>query len=102
LQVRVPDCKGHSIGDDGKVYIPNHPNFTEAGQERNIEIGLLVKSCVLAEKVECFFRTLVDSGYFGQGLLIMERAAGCRRVLSAFCHNSPAYPRAVQTWEGTT
>ena len=37
-------------------------NFTEAAQERNIEVGLLIHSCSLAERIERHFATLVSEG----------------------------------------
>jgi len=43
-------------------------NFTEAAQERNIEVGLLIQSRALAERVRRFFDALVDSGYFGRAI----------------------------------
>jgi phosphatidylserine/phosphatidylglycerophosphate/cardiolipin synthase-like enzyme len=41
-------------------------NFTEAAHERNIEIGLLVHSSLLAEKVSNFFASLVERGSLKQ------------------------------------
>jgi hypothetical protein len=38
-------------------------NFTEAGQEHNIEVGLLLRSRVLANRLLRSFDTLVENGY---------------------------------------
>ena len=38
-------------------------NFTEAAQERNIEIGLLLNSPVLAGRVSEFFEGLIQTGF---------------------------------------
>ena len=71
-------CCGEQIAQNGKpgslhakcivvdaehVFVSS-ANFTEAAQQRNIEIGLLVTSSVLAERIQRFFGSLVDSGYF--------------------------------------
>ncbi|TVS20812.1 MAG: phospholipase, partial [Planctomycetaceae bacterium] len=37
-------------------------NFTEAGQERNIEVGLKIESQWLAKQITTHFRHLVDYG----------------------------------------
>ena len=44
---------------DGKAVFISSANFTEAAQERNIEVGLLVKSCRLAEQLVLHFDTLL-------------------------------------------
>jgi phosphatidylserine/phosphatidylglycerophosphate/cardiolipin synthase-like enzyme len=49
---------------DGKHVFISSANFTEAAQERNIEVGLLVQSRAVAERVRRFFDALADSGYF--------------------------------------
>ena len=49
---------------DGEHVFVSSANFTEAAQERNIEVGLLVQSRSLAERVCRFFDALADSGYF--------------------------------------
>jgi len=49
---------------DGEHVFVSSANFTEAAQERNIEVGLLVQSPVLAERVCRFFDALLDDGYF--------------------------------------
>jgi phosphatidylserine/phosphatidylglycerophosphate/cardiolipin synthase-like enzyme len=49
---------------DGEHVFVSSANFTEAAQERNIEVGLLVQSRAVAERVCRFFDALLDSGYF--------------------------------------
>ena len=39
-------------------------NFTEAAQERNIEVGLRLQSPAIAERISRFFESLTDSGHF--------------------------------------
>ena len=51
------------VVDVGRLFVSS-ANFTEAAQQRNIEIGLLITSTVLAERIERFFGSLVESGYF--------------------------------------
>ena len=41
-------------------------NFTEAAQERNLEVGLLVHSPALAERVQRHFETLLDAKLLAQ------------------------------------
>jgi phosphatidylserine/phosphatidylglycerophosphate/cardiolipin synthase-like enzyme len=48
---------------DGQVALVTSANFTEAAQERNIEVGLLVHSPVIASQVEEHFRALIRGGY---------------------------------------
>ena len=47
---------------DGKTSFVSSANFTEAAQERNIEVGVLVRSQVLAERLMGFFAALVSTG----------------------------------------
>ena len=47
---------------DGRRLFISSANFTEAAQERNIEIGVVLDSEVLASKVSGFFANLVDTG----------------------------------------
>ena len=54
------------VVDGGAVFVSS-ANFTEAAQERNIEVGLLVRSRRLGEQIVAHFNALV-----GEGLL--ERA----------------------------
>jgi phosphatidylserine/phosphatidylglycerophosphate/cardiolipin synthase-like enzyme len=49
---------------DGEQLFVSSANFTEAAQERNIEVGLLVRSVALADRVCRFFDALLDVGYF--------------------------------------
>ncbi|MHC4404131.1 MAG: DISARM system phospholipase D-like protein DrmC [Planctomycetota bacterium] len=46
---------------DNEAVFVSSANFTEAAQERNIEIGLLVRSRGLAEQVATHFDALVDA-----------------------------------------
>jgi phosphatidylserine/phosphatidylglycerophosphate/cardiolipin synthase-like enzyme len=47
---------------DGEAVFISSANFTEAAQERNIEMGLLVRSRWLAERVARYFETLLSAG----------------------------------------
>lgn len=47
---------------DGEAVFVSSANFTEAAQERNIEMGLLVRSPWLAERVTRHFETLLAAG----------------------------------------
>jgi len=53
---------------DGAHVFVSSANFTEAAQERNIEVGLLIQSRALAERVRRFFDALLDSSYFGRAI----------------------------------
>ena len=53
--------------DDKQVFVSS-ANFTEAGQDRNIEVGLLVRSAVLSERLNRFFESLVDNHYFRRAI----------------------------------
>jgi phosphatidylserine/phosphatidylglycerophosphate/cardiolipin synthase-like enzyme len=53
--------------DDQQVFVSS-ANFTEAGQDRNIEVGLLVRSPVLSERLSRFFESLVDNNYFRRAI----------------------------------
>ena len=53
--------------DDQQVFVSS-ANFTEAGQDRNIEVGLLVRSSVLSERLARFFEALVDNHYFQRAI----------------------------------
>ncbi len=39
-------------------------NFTEAAQQKNIEVGLLLRSSVIAERITRFFHSLVEHKRF--------------------------------------
>ena len=43
-------------------------NFTEAAQERNVEVGLLLHSTSIAERLTRFFEALCESGQFHKAL----------------------------------
>jgi phosphatidylserine/phosphatidylglycerophosphate/cardiolipin synthase-like enzyme len=49
---------------DGEHVFVSSANFTEAAQQRNIEVGLLIRSHVVGERVCRFFETLLDHHYF--------------------------------------
>jgi phosphatidylserine/phosphatidylglycerophosphate/cardiolipin synthase-like enzyme len=49
------------IVDAHHVFVSS-ANFTEAAQQRNIEVGLLVRSLRLAKQLTDHFDTLVGSG----------------------------------------
>ena len=46
---------------DGREAFVTSANFTEAAQERNIELGLLVKSPPIAEQIENHFTALIQN-----------------------------------------
>lgn len=50
------------VVDDRELFVSS-ANFTEAAQERNIELGLLLQSSELASQVSNFFDSLVESGH---------------------------------------
>ena len=50
---------------DGKHVFVSSANFTEAAQERNIEVGLLVQSRAVAERVCRFFNALLALSALG-------------------------------------
>ena len=50
------------VVDDRELFVSS-ANFTEAAQERNIELGLLLRSSELASQVSNFFDSLVESGH---------------------------------------
>ena len=47
---------------DGRTAFVSSANFTEAAQERNIEVGVLVRSEVFAERLAAFFAALISTG----------------------------------------
>jgi phosphatidylserine/phosphatidylglycerophosphate/cardiolipin synthase-like enzyme len=53
---------------DAKEVLVTSANFTEAAQRRNIEVGLLVKSEVLAGQVTRFFESLMNSAHCRQAV----------------------------------
>jgi phosphatidylserine/phosphatidylglycerophosphate/cardiolipin synthase-like enzyme len=53
---------------DGQEVFVSSANFTEAAQERNIEIGLRLHSTAIAERLTLFFDAHCDSGQFLRAL----------------------------------
>ena len=51
---------------DGTEALVAFANFTAAAQERNIELGLLVRSPNVAERIEAHFRSLIREGYLAR------------------------------------
>jgi phosphatidylserine/phosphatidylglycerophosphate/cardiolipin synthase-like enzyme len=47
---------------DRKVVFVSSANFTEAAQERNIEIGVLIRSALIADQLSRHFETLIATG----------------------------------------
>lgn len=48
---------------DGQQALVTSANFTEAAQERNIELGLLIDANTIAGRIEGHFNSLIDSGF---------------------------------------
>jgi phosphatidylserine/phosphatidylglycerophosphate/cardiolipin synthase-like enzyme len=48
---------------DGEKVFVSSANFTEAGQERNIEVGLLIESRLLSDRITNHFKQLVAHGH---------------------------------------
>ncbi|MCO8123323.1 DISARM system phospholipase D-like protein DrmC [Stieleria sp. TO1_6] len=55
------------IVDNAHVFISS-ANFTEAGQQRNIEVGLHLNSSHLATKTSLHFRKMLEAGLFKRAL----------------------------------
>ena len=53
--------------DSQDIFISS-ANFTEAAQERNIEVGIVFHSVPLAERITRFFQSLVDSEHLKRAL----------------------------------
>jgi phosphatidylserine/phosphatidylglycerophosphate/cardiolipin synthase-like enzyme len=53
---------------DGRVAFVSSANFTEAAQERNIEVGVLVRSPIVAGRLISFFAALVSTGALRRAL----------------------------------
>lgn len=49
---------------DGRRVFVSSANFTEAAQERNVEIGVLFESVAAASRIIRFLTALVDSRQF--------------------------------------
>lgn len=47
---------------DGRTSFVSSANFTEAAQERNIEVGVLIRSELVAGRLIAFFSALISSG----------------------------------------
>lgn len=47
---------------DGRTSFVSSANFTEAAQERNIEVGVLVRSSIVSERLVSFFAGLISTG----------------------------------------
>ncbi len=48
---------------DREVAFVSSANFTEAAQERNVEVGLLIRSPLIADRIARHFDALVDDGH---------------------------------------
>ena len=57
--VRLARCIAKCVVIDGREALVTSANFTEAAQERNIEIGLLVSSQPVARQIEEHFMSLI-------------------------------------------
>lgn len=55
------------VVDDEQVFVSS-ANFTEAGQERNIEVGVLIRSSIVAERLTRFFAALVEHQFFRRAI----------------------------------
>jgi phosphatidylserine/phosphatidylglycerophosphate/cardiolipin synthase-like enzyme len=53
---------------DGRTAFVSSANFTEAAQERNIEVGVLVRSPIVAERLVAFFSGLISTGVVKRAL----------------------------------
>lgn len=53
---------------DNEYVFVSSANFTEAAQNRNIEVGLLVRSAILSERLTRFFEALLDTNYFQRAI----------------------------------
>jgi len=53
------------IVDSRRVFVSS-ANFTEAAQQRNIEVGVLVGSAVVAERIIRHFRSLLNEGFLAR------------------------------------
>jgi hypothetical protein len=67
LNARKKTClHAKCIVVDRRDLFVSSANFTEAAHERNLEVGLLIHSPVLAERVQNHFETLVDAKLLAQ------------------------------------
>lgn len=53
---------------DGRIVFITSANFTEAAQERNIEVGLLIRNQLLAERLTSFFDSMLEAKLLSQVL----------------------------------
>ncbi len=53
------------VADSKQVFVSS-ANFTEAAQERNIEVGVFSENPRLADELRLHFQTLIDHGYLRQ------------------------------------
>jgi phosphatidylserine/phosphatidylglycerophosphate/cardiolipin synthase-like enzyme len=53
--------------DDEELFVTS-ANFTDAAQHRNVEVGLLVKSSVIADQATRFFESLMKSHFYARAL----------------------------------
>ncbi|WP_165251989.1 DISARM system phospholipase D-like protein DrmC [Paludisphaera soli] len=51
-------------------------NFTEAAQQRNIEVGLIIRSSQLADRVTLFFSSMISAGFLSSIPMIELEAPG--------------------------
>jgi phosphatidylserine/phosphatidylglycerophosphate/cardiolipin synthase-like enzyme len=51
---------------DGFEIFVSSANFTEAAQQKNIEVGLHLHSHILADRIVRFFESLLESGHFSR------------------------------------
>jgi phosphatidylserine/phosphatidylglycerophosphate/cardiolipin synthase-like enzyme len=52
-----------TVVDNQRVFVSS-ANFTEAAQQRNVEVGLLLQSRVVCQRILRFFDALTDAAYF--------------------------------------
>lgn len=57
---------------DARKVLISSANFTEAGQQRNIEVGLTFRSPVVAERLLRFVDTLVGAAHLKQAFPIQR------------------------------
>lgn len=51
---------------DGKAALVSSANFTEAAQERNIEVGILIRSPAIGGALKRHFESLLEAGVFSR------------------------------------
>ena len=56
------------IAVDNELVFVSSAKFTEAAQNRNLEVGLLVRSVILSGRLSRFFETLVDRRFFRRAI----------------------------------